>query len=442
VQLFRRTLILVVWALITFSVPQQATAQPSPAAPESPGQKDDHAQHRQAEGEATAPWHFMQDGALFGMLNVQGSPRGETEGVVTNWWMGMWGRQVRRHELMLTAMFSLEPATLGPDGYSEIFQVGETLDGQPLVDRQHPHDLLVQAGFIWRYALTNRTGLSIGAAPVGEPALGPVAFMHRPTAVENPTAPLGHHIFDSTHISMGVVTATLDRGPWVVEASAFNGREPDEQRWDLMDPGALDSWSARVWFQPGDWQFQLSHGVLVDPEPLEPGTVARTTGSVGWFRLRNDDYAAAFVAIGKNVTHHGDRHALLAEASRRSGRLSLYSRLETLQVEADKLIGDAVEQDQDDPVTSFTLGGIFDVLMWHGVRGGLGADITLHGVPALLEPAYGSNPVSFRVFFRLVPPVGPLGRMWNMRMSQPMMHPPDSKSHEGHHADAKASALR
>ena len=385
----------------------------------------------------------MQDGALFGMLNVQGSPRGDTEIVVQNWWMGMWGRQAGRHELMLTAMLSLEPATLGPDGYSEIFQVGETLNDRPLIDRQHPHDFLVQAGFIWRYALTSRTGLALGAAPVGEPALGPVAFMHRPTAVENPTAPLGHHVFDSTHISMGVVTATFDHGPWVVEASAFNGREPDEQRWDLMDPGALDSWSARIWFQPGDWQFQLSHGVLVDPEPLEPGTVARTTGSVGWFRLRNENYAAAFVALGKNTSSHGDRHALLAEASRRSGRLSLYTRLETLQVEFDKLVGETSEHGEDDPVTALTFGGIFDVLRWRGVQGGLGADVTFHVVPAALEPSYGSSPVSFRVFFRMVPPIGPLGRMWNMRMSQPMMHTPGTGSpHHGHDADGKASARR
>jgi hypothetical protein len=419
-------------ALLALDLPVQANAQTTPSTPAG-GPQDEHAAHRQADSKATPQWHFMQDGALFGMLNVQGSPRGDTEGAVQNWWMGMWGRQAGTTEVMLTAMLSLEPATLGRDGYSEIFQVGETLDGQPLIDRQHPHDFLVQAGFIWRRALSDSTGIALGVAPVGEPALGPVAFMHRPTAVENPTAPLGHHIFDSTHISMGVLTAAFDHGPWVIEASSFNGREPDEQRWDLMDPGALDSWSARVWFQPGNWQFQLSHGVLVDPEPLEPGTASRTTGSAGWFRLRNEDYAAAFVAVGNNRTHHGDRHALMVEASRGSGRLALYARLETLQVEADQLIGESIESSDVDPVTTFTVGSVFDVVNWHGAKGGFGADVTFHGVPAVLEPAYGSRPVSFRVFFRLVPPVGPSGRMWNMRMSQPMLHPAGGPSaHAGH----------
>ena len=114
-------------------------------------------------------------------------------------------------------MLSLDPATLGEDGYRELFQVGETLDARPLIDRQHPHDFLMQAAVVWRVPLPRAYRLTLAGAPVGEPALGPIAFMHRASAVENPTAPLGHHTLDSTHISMGVVTAgvgarTLDGG--------------------------------------------------------------------------------------------------------------------------------------------------------------------------------------------------------------------------------------
>ncbi len=62
---------------------------------------------------------------------------------------------------------------------------------------------------------------------------------------------------------MGVVTAALDHGPFTIEASLFNGREPDDNRWDVMDPGALDSWSVREWYEPSPaWQFQISHGFL------------------------------------------------------------------------------------------------------------------------------------------------------------------------------------
>ena len=141
-------------------------------------------------------------------------------------------------------MLSLDPATVGKDGYREIFQAGEALDGRPLIDRQHPHDLFMQLAAVWRMPVTASTGFTLAGGPAGEPALGPVAFMHRASAADNPTAPLGHHTFDSTHIAFGVVTAAVDHGPWVVEGSVFNGREPDENRWDF-DFGRLDSFSGR-----------------------------------------------------------------------------------------------------------------------------------------------------------------------------------------------------
>ena len=94
-----------------------------------------------------------------------------------------------------------------------------------------------------------RTGFTLAGGPSAEPALGPVAFMHRASAMENPMSPLAHHTLDSTHVAFGVVTAAVDHGAWTFEASVFNGREPDEDRWDF-DFGALDSFSGRLWFRP------------------------------------------------------------------------------------------------------------------------------------------------------------------------------------------------
>jgi hypothetical protein len=142
---------------------------------------------------AATGWQVMQDGIVFTELNRQGSDRGGTELVVPNWWMGMATRKTSRGAVTLTGMFSLDPATVGKEGYREIFQAGETLDGQALVDRQHPHDFFMQLAAAWRIPITDRTGLTLAGAPVGEPALGPVAFMHRASALDNPTAPLGHH---------------------------------------------------------------------------------------------------------------------------------------------------------------------------------------------------------------------------------------------------------
>ena len=227
-------------------------------------------------------WMLMQDAIVFAEFNHQGGPRGGSEFVVPNWWMGMASRETSKGRLTLNAMLSLDPATVGTDGYREIFQAGEALNGEPLIDRQHPHDFFMQLAAIWRTPITDATGFTLAGGPAGEPALGPVAFMHRASAADNPTAPLSHHTFDSTHIAFGVVTAAVDHGPWVVEGSVFNGREPDQHRWN-MDFGPLDSFSGRVWFKPNDeWEFQASRGRLEDPEELEPGDTIRSTLSASW----------------------------------------------------------------------------------------------------------------------------------------------------------------
>src|SRR5205823_3292258 len=150
-------------------------------------------------------WQIMQDAVVFAEFDRQSGNRGGSQFAAPNWWMGMAERKTARGQLVFTGMLSLDPATIGRDGYRELFQTGEALDGQPLVDRQHPHDFFVQLAAAWRIPITDHTGVTLIGAPVGEPALGPVAFMHRASAMDNPTAPLGHHTFDSTHISFGVV---------------------------------------------------------------------------------------------------------------------------------------------------------------------------------------------------------------------------------------------
>ena len=225
-----------IWARAAAAAGLAATLCLALAAPAAA--QDPHAgmQHDMAEM-ARPGWTFMQDGVVFVMANLQGSPRGEREWTAPNWWMGMAQRTTRRGTLTIDLMLSLDPASVGTQGYSHIFQVGETFDGNALIDHQHPHDFLMQASASWRQPLTRGLFVTLAGAPVGEPALGPVAFMHRSSAFENPMSPLGHHTLDSTHIAMGVITGSLDRGPFQIESSVFRGAEPDENRWDLMDPG-------------------------------------------------------------------------------------------------------------------------------------------------------------------------------------------------------------
>ena len=410
--LFRRRAALsaLITAAALFSLSATVIAQAAPATPNEPAPV------------AAGGWQFMQDGIVFAEFNRQGGPRGGREFVVPNWWMGMAARSAGKGMVTFTGMFSLDAATLGKDGYRELFQVGETLDGASLVDHQHPHDLFMQLAASWRFPITSRTAFTIAGGPAGEPALGPVAFMHRPSAADNPFAALSHHVFDSTHISFGVITALVDHGPWAIEGSVFNGREPDENRWNF-DFGSLDSVSGRVWFRPTDrWEFQVSTGHLKNPEALEPGNVQRTTSSGSWFARDGDDYTAVTVGYGMNAADQGRQHAVFGEITKRFGLNSLFARTELLQVESAVLRRDnSIDEGRRDTVGAFTLGGVRDVLQRRGFEGGFGGGVTFYAVPELLKSTHGERPVSFQLFFRLRPPATEgMGRMWNMRMSQPM----------------------
>jgi hypothetical protein len=407
--------------------PTQPQPQPPPEPGPQPHQHPPSEPHEHPAGLMLGDWHVMQDGMVFLTFNHQGGPRGDTEFKSQNWWMGMFSRPAGAGQLTLSGMLSLDPLTVGNEGYAQLFQAGETYQGRPLIDRQHPHDFLMQLAAIWRVPLSDRLHLTLAGAPVGEPALGPVAFMHRRSSAENPTAPLGHHSFDSTHIAMGVITAALDSGPWMIESSVFHGAEPDENRWDLMDPGPLDSIAVRGWYHYGEtWTFQASHGFLKDPEAFDPGDVRRTTVSASWEAERGRDFTAATIALGRNTKHGAGYNALIAEGTQRRGLHSFYGRLEALHVESELLQTGHPHHSDDhapsrDVVIALTLGAVREVWSWNGVDLGIGGDLTFYGVPDALAPTHGSRPVSFHVFGRLRPPAR-WGRMWGQVMTTGMRH--------------------
>jgi hypothetical protein len=395
----------------TLATPAVAVAQTDPAA-----------HQHMTMADAPRSWRLSQDGLVVALANHQGGPRGGDEFVVPNWWMGSATRDIGRHQIGFTAMLSLDPATIGESGYREIFQVGEALDGRPLIDRQHPHDFLMQLAMSWRARLAGSTTLVIAGGPAGEPTLGPVAFMHRASAAGLILAPLGHHTFDSTHISFGVLSAGIETPRWTFEGSAFNGREPDQHRWDL-DPGAMDSVAARVWFRPSAaWELQVSSGRLRDPEELSPGDAARTTTSVSWLRQGDGALSAATFGFGVNSAHGERRSGAFGEMTVERRAYSAFGRIEVQQVEAEVLatgnVGHDVAGDATSTVAAMTVGAARPLPTWRGFEPAIGAGVTFYRVPDRLTATHGSRPVSFQMFFRLRLPTGSMGRMRNMRMSQ------------------------
>jgi hypothetical protein len=384
----------------------------------------DHTAHvaQDTHEHASSSWHLMEDGVVSGMFNHQSGPRGGTEVKAPNWWMGMATATTGRSQFTLTSMFSLDRVTVGEAGYRELFQGGETLDGEPIVDRQHPHDLFMQLSAVWRRSAYSETAISLAGAPVGEPTLGPPAFMHRASAADLVLAPLGHHVFDSTHVAFGVVAAAVDRGRWTFEGSVFNGREPDENRWDF-DFNQLDSVAGRVRFRPSsEWELQVSTGHLVEPEILEPGNVQRTTASASWLSAASTDRMRALTigyGVNAGLASHPNRHAAFGELSTRLGHSSVSGRVEVLQIEG---------SGRQDVIAAVTGGASRDLMRWRGFEGAIGVSGSIVAAPSNVRAVYGTLPASFQIYVRFKPPAGSAGRMWNMQMMKPMT----AVSHAGH----------
>lgn len=374
----------------------------------------------------TAAWHVMVDGAVFGTYNRQGGPRGETDVRSQNWLMGMASRPLAAGTLTLSGMLSLEPATIGGRGYSEIFQHGEAYRGLPVNDRQHPHDALMQLSALWQRPLGSRVGLTFAGGLVGSPAFGPPAFMHRPSASEMPLASLSHHTFDSTHITMGVLTAGLDVKPFQFLASVFRGAEPDDRRWDL-DLGALDSASAQVWWRPTPaWAIQGSYAFLHEPEQLEPGNQRRSSASIGWMKDRgNGRFTALTLAGGQVVRPFNTTRSLLGELTHHVGQNIVFARYDGVGLETEHLLfPTTVHQPHPgeliDPLLAYTVGAARTVATVRGFPLAVGTQVTAYTVPDRLRATHGSRPLSVQVFVRLRPPMPSMGRMWNMIMTSGM----------------------
>ncbi len=337
-------------------------------------------------------WMFMWMAQGFINYTVQTGPRGGDKLFAPNTGMLAATHPVGGGTILLRTMLSLEPATVTGRRYPLLFQTGETAFGKPIVDGQHPHDFFMELAIGYAHPIGEKFVANIYAAPVGDPALGPVGFPHRASASELPQAPISHHWMDSTHIADEVITGGITGHNVRLEVSGFHGAEPDEFRWNI-DHGAIDSWSTRLSvFPTPNWQAQISTGRLTKPEALEPGDVERTTASVsysnGW---------SATLAWGRNykIESHRSLQAILAEAVVPfKKRNFITGRFEWSQ--RDELFEDGRIHD----IAEYTLGYTRDIPLIPNIETGLGMNFTAYIIPAEITPAYGNHPVGVNVFLR------------------------------------------
>ena len=364
--------------------------------------------HKQA-GEWLIMFHYN----VIAGVNGQGGPRGVTKFESANWFMPEAIRRVGRGTVDVRAMVSFEPFTFAKGGSPLLFQTGETYKGEPLIDRQHPHDFVMELSANYTHPLGDKGNWFAYFGYPGEPALGPTAFMHRASASENPSAPLSHHLQDSSHISFGVFTTGVVYRQFKLEGSIFNGREPDENRYNF-EAHPWNSRSIRLSFAPNrNWSMQVSHGFLRNPEALEPGDVRRTTASISYNRRFNRGNWATSLIWGRNHENHSGEifnlNGYIAESIVRFfDRNYVYTRLELadknqLLRDADRLRLGITDHHPAFRIGAFTFGADRDIWRSERLTAAIGGDVTFYSKPDVLNPIYGDSPVSYRIFLRIRP---------------------------------------
>jgi hypothetical protein len=359
----------------------------------------DLAMHRGIH-EMKGAWMLMLHGQADLVLDGQSGGRGDDKIFNSNMLMGMAQRPVGPGRLGLRTMISLEPATIGKGGYPLLLQTGETANGRTrLIDRQHPHDLFMELAASYSISSRNRSLFIYGGLP-GEPALGPPAFMHRFSGMAFPQAPITHHWLDSSHITFGVLTGGVVLGPAKVEASAFRGREPDENRYGIESP-KLDSHSFRLSLNPAPaWALQASYGRLNSPEQLEPGVdVDRTTASAVYAADWGLGHWETTLAWGENRSRPGPKldAVALESAVQLRQKHTIFVRAE--RVEKNELFPEGDPRDG----RAFNVGQVsagYRYDFWRSAHAalGLGAVESISIVPRAIQDVYGDDPVSGMLF--------------------------------------------
>ncbi|APG63433.1 hypothetical protein LPB140_00765 [Sphingorhabdus lutea] len=359
-----------------------------------------HSQHHADEEYGTKKWKVMAHGFINGVYTNQTGPRGDDKAYVQSMLMLMANKEINWGKVQFRSMNSLEPL-MSNRGYPNLFATGETAGGEPLVDRQHPHDFFMELSARVDVNITDNAALFLYGGPVGEPALGPSVFMHRGSSKYNPEAPITHHWFDSTHITYGVITTGIATQKLQLEASAFRGREPDEERWGIETP-KLDSWSVRATFNPtSNWAMQISTGRLKSAEAAHPeDDEQRTTASINYANENGLSAMAAF--SNKDIIGEENYTAWLGEVNWDvNERHSIFGRLEN--VRNGELFPDHHDpyHDENFRISKFQAGYAYRLPITGRLDLALGGSLSAFIKPKILDAFYGNNPMGYNLFIRL-----------------------------------------
>jgi hypothetical protein len=349
-------------------------------------------------------WMLMAHGDIFPRYDYQGGPRGGQKFDAPNMFMGMLEHNVGTDgQFTGHLMMSLDPITEGGKGYPLLFQTGESYGGQKLVDDQHPHNLFDEVSAAYSYRLAQTSSAFVYFGYPGEPALGPPVFMHRPSAMSNPDAPISHHWMDATHVTFGVATAGITEGDWKLEGSAFNGSEPSQYRYGF-DKFQINSYSGRLSFNPtNDLAFQISSGFLENPEGDSVNVIRSTASAIYTKNYGNGSWWATTLAWGENhEIGYARMEAFLLESQYTITNYTFFGRTEYVQKSDEELALSNNRLILND-LSYVAVGLTRNLLRIDGIDTEIGGQVSYHFVPESLIPLYTAHPISYEIFFALHP---------------------------------------
>jgi hypothetical protein len=345
-------------------------------------------------------WMLTGHALVNGVYDWQEGPRGDEKAFIAGMVMGMARRTFDNGDaLQFRAMLSPDPF-MGKRGYPVLLASGETADGAtPLIDRQHPHELIMELSASYSHRLSETQSLFVYAGLPGEPAFGPPAFMHRQSTGDSPEPPISHHWLDSTHITFGVVTAGYVFDAWKIEASRFHGREPDESRYDI-ETGGLDSTAVRLsWNPTQELSLQGSWAHVKSPELLEPAD-NQTKWSLSAIYTRSIGDLGSWsttAAWGRRSSGHHTLDAFVLESALNFEDVwTVFGRAE--RTDNNELLG---HHGPTFTVSKASLGVIRDFPVAARAKIGLGGLYTFNFVPNALKASYGGNANGAMIFARL-----------------------------------------
>jgi hypothetical protein len=353
---------------------------------------------------AADDWMVMSHALLNAVYDRQEGPRGGDKTFVTGMLMAAATRRLDPEDTVrLRAMLSPEPL-MGASGYPLLLASGETANGRdPLIDRQHPHNLVMELSASVSHQLAAQDSLYLYAGLPGEPAFGPPAFMHRLSILDDPEAPITHHWLDSMHITNGVLTIGYVHGTFKVEASRFHGREPDQFRYRI-EPGPLDSSAVRLSWNPASrLALQVSWARQASAEQLAPhqDESRASASAIYTVPLEEDRFWSSTAAYGYRRSSAGPHlAAYLLESTVKPLELwTIFARAERETnnelIDLQGLPGPVYD------VAETSIGAIRDLRISTHVKVGLGALYTLNFLPASLSVRYGHQPAGMAVFARV-----------------------------------------